>query len=532
MNMKTKLNFWIQIGAIALVFGSCKKDDIGTLNIVNFIDTSASTLKNATNIYMGAAVTIGFMKTNPTYAAIAKTQFDGITFGNELKNSSIVSNNGVFNYATADEFLNIATAAGLSVYGHTLAWHSQQAAGYYKSYAGIMLPTPSATELLVNGGFEAGSGSSFANWSAYNGGTSFSSGTGSNVRTGARSLQVVVAASGAQYTVQLASDLMPTTIGTNYLVTWYIKAATSGGSMRLSTGPTAQYQGDQTGIGTSFTQLNYTFTAKDTQTRILFDIGQTANTYWIDDVSVKEMVAAPMGGQVSTKVDQALGNFITQTVTHYKGKIKAWDVINEMFADDGNIRNNNNTVTTPSDVFVWSNYLGRDYGVKAFGYAAAADSAATLFINDYNLESQPAKLDSLIAYVKEIKARGAKVDGIGTQMHISWNSNYARIDAMFQKLAATGLKVRISELDVRVNPDNKAGFLETALFDGYQADTYKYVVQSYRKNVPAAQQFGITIWGIGDLDSWLYNAGSDFPLMFDVNYAKKPAFTAVLQALK
>jgi len=364
------------------------------------------------------------------------------------------------------------------------------------------------------------------------GASSFSSGTGANVRTGTRSLQVAVTTAGAQYTVQLASDLIPTTIGKSYVVTWYIKAATNGGSMRLSTQPTAQYQSDQTGLGTSFTQLSYTFTAKDAQTRILFDMGQTVNTYWIDDVSVKEVVTAPTNSQVAVKVDQALNDFITTTVTRYKGRIKAWDVINELFADDGNIRNNTNTSTTASDVFVWSNYLGRDYGLKAFGYAAAADPNALLFINDYNLESSTSKLDSLIAYVKEIKAKGAKVDGIGTQMHINWNSSYAKIDAMFQKLAATGLKIRISELDVRMNPDKKTGFTNSALFQGYQADMYSYVIQSYRKYIPAAQQFGITIWGIGDADSWLYANGTDYPLIYDVNYAKKPAYAAVLQALK
>ncbi|HEX8313714.1 MAG TPA: endo-1,4-beta-xylanase, partial [Flavisolibacter sp.] len=307
------------------------------------------------------------------------------------------------------------------------------------------------------------------------------------------------------------------------------------GSIRLSTGPTSsQFQGDQT-IGTAWQLVSWTITANLASTTFLFDMGQEANTYYIDDVSVKEVVTTPSGAQVAAKLDTALGNYITTTVTRYKGKIKAWDVVNEMFADNGNIRNNSNTANTAADVLVWSNYLGRDFGLKAFNYAKAADPEALLFINDYNLESQPAKLDSLIAYVKEIIARGAKVDGIGTQMHINYDS-YAGIDAMFQKMAATGLKVKITELDVRINANAFFSATRTVTPDYYsfQAKMYNYVVESYLRNVPAAQRYGITVWGVGDGDSWrgVPQGVYDFPLLWDADYKKKAAYTGFLQGLK
>jgi endo-1,4-beta-xylanase len=166
-------------------------------------------------------------------------------------------------------------------------------------------------------------------------------------------------------------------------------------------------------------------------------MGQAANTYYIDDASVKQVIAAPSDAEIAVKLDSALYNFITNTVTRYKGVVKAWDVINELFADNGTLRNNSNTSTTGSDVLEWSNYLGNNYALHAFQYAQAADPNALLFINDYSLESHSFKLDSLISYVKFLKANGAKADGICTQMHIAW-STYAGIDAMFQKLAATG----------------------------------------------------------------------------------------------
>ncbi|MDB5208155.1 MAG: endo,4-beta-xylanase [Flavisolibacter sp.] len=517
---------------------SCKKIDMGAKEQFAFdANASGGTLKDATDIQIGTAVQLSKMKTNPTYAALVKAEFDNITFENELKNSSIVSNNGTFNYANADELLNIATAAGLGVYGHTLAWHNQQAAGYYKSYAGIT--AAAAAELLLNGGFESGGASNFTNWSTFNaanGATLLPGSGGNEVRTGTRSLKVVnpVPHPGQQFQVQLASDLFNTEIGKQYIVSYWVKAASAGGTIRLSTGPTAQYQGDQN-IPTTFSQISWTITANSTQTRILFDMGLAANTYYIDDASVKEVVIAPSGGQVAAKLDTALGNYITTIVTRYKGKIKAWDVVNEMFADNGEIRNNSNTANTASDVLVWSNYLGRDFGLKAFNYAKAADPDALLFINDYNLESQPAKLDSLIKYVNEIKAKGAKVDGIGTQMHISYDS-YAGIDAMFQKLAATGLKVKISELDVRVNVNGffSATRMVTPDYYNFQAKMYQYVVQSYYKNVPAAQRYGITVWGVSDADSWkgVPQGVYDFPLLWDADYKKKAAYDGFLKGLK
>src|SRR5690606_9753999 len=120
----------------------------------------------------------------------------------------------------------------------------------------------------------------------------------------------------------------------------------------------------------------------------------------------------------------------------YKNVVHAWDVVNELFTDNGSIRNNTNTTTTASDVFVWSNYMD-NYALKSFEYAEAADPNVILYINDYGLESSTAKLDSLIDYTANLIAQGAKVDGIGTQMHVSWNTSYNGIDQMFQKLAAT-----------------------------------------------------------------------------------------------
>lgn len=530
--MKLTIKNWLPLAVVVALSAACTKmRDTGITNGGNFTDTT-SALKDASDITLGVGIDYNPMLTDAKYSSLVKGNFDAVTFGYQMKHGAIVKDNGTLDFTSADAL--VAAVGSMDIYGHTLGWHQNQNATYLKNYAGITLPA--ATELLPNNDFEAGSSSAFNNWSTYNaqnGATVSVTTAASEIHGGTRAMKVVnpVANTGNQWKVQVAGDLFNTTVGKTYLISYWVKAAAAGGSIRISTGTTAQYQGDQT-IGVTWQQITWTITAKDAQTRILFDMGQVADTYYIDDASVKEVIVAPSGAQVADKLDTALKTFITGTVTHFKSKVHAWDVINELFADDGNIRNNNNTTTTGSDVLVWSNYMGRDYALKAFTYAHNTDPAALLFINDYALENKTAKIDSLIAFVAELKSKGAQVDGIGTQMHVSWNSTYDGIDNMMKKLAATGLKIRISELDVKINPTSKVGFMFTTLQADYQAAMYQYVIKSYLTYVPAAQRYGITIWGINDSNSWLYNNGTDYPLLFNSDYSKKPAYAAVLQTLK
>ncbi|MGC8751774.1 endo-1,4-beta-xylanase [Hydrotalea sp.] len=520
----------------------CKKMEVGIMNTGNYTDTSTYIKDAATadGFPFGLAIDYAPMMNNPVYSGTVAREATSVTFTYQMKHGAIVQNDGSLNYTNTDALVNKCVSAGLQIYGHTLGWHQNQNATYLKNYAGITIPA--ATELLANPGFELGAATTFSNWSTYNaanGATISVTTTPSQVHSGTRAMMVVnpVANPGSQWKVQVASDLFNTVVGQQYTISYWVYAASTGGSIRLSTqtsgGGSAQYQADQN-IGTSWQLVTWTITANSTQTRILFDMGQAANTYYIDDASVKQVVTAPSGSQIAVKLDSALYNFITNTVTRYKGVVKAWDVINELFADNGTLRNNSNTTTTGSDVLVWSNYMGNTYALHAFQYAQAADPDALLFINDYSLESNSVKLDSLISYVKFLKANGAKVDGIGTQMHIAWNITYAGIDAMFQKLAATGLLIRISELDIRINPNDKTGFTPNQLFYGYQADMYNYVVNSYLKYIPKAQRYGITVWGVDDPESWIVTTQNkvDYPLLFNANFGKKPAYTGMLNALK
>jgi endo-1,4-beta-xylanase len=265
-----------------------------------------------------------------------------------------------------------------------------------------------------------------------------------------------------------------------------------------------------------------------------------AGVYVIDNVTVVDPTTGsyvpPTKAQTAAVIDTALKTFVTTTVKHYKGKIKVWDVVNEPMADgNGALRDSTNYTIPAANIgsqFLWANYLGRSFALKAIQYAKAADASALLFINEYNLEYN-FKLDSLIGYVKELRAKGAQIDGIGTQMHINLQTTQASIDNEFVKLAATGLMVRVSELDVTMNSSKGASFNPTASQLVSQATMYKYVVQSYLKNVPKAQRFGITVWGLTDNESWLNTPSvPDYPLLFNQNLSKKVAYYSFLEALK
>lgn len=501
------------------------------------VDT-AGPLKAAASFPIGIAIDYNLFKNNASYKNVVTREADQVTFGYEMKHGAIVKNDGSFDYSRADELLNLATAAGLQVYGHTLVWHQNQNGNYLRSLT-VDAGSTGSTNLLSGGDFEVGTGTSgtgstlFTGWNVLVGGNasgSFEAVAGNN---STRALQATVTTPGTNaYDMQAIGPNWTATVGSQYKVSVDVKASVANGKVRLVNQNSVYQQSDITPT-TSWATYTWTLTAQETSPSLRLNF-PSAGVYIVDNIKINEVTsggALPLE-QAAANIDTAMSRFIRSTVTHYAGKVKAWDVVNEAINDGtGTIRNSGNET---SDAFYWAKYLGRDYALKAFNYAKAADPSALLFINDYNLESDSRKLDSLIAYVNELKSKGAKIDGIGTQMHISINTSQTGIDNMFVKLAATGLKIRVSELDIRMNPNNIAGFTPTTQSLNDQAAMYKYVVQSFIKNVPAAQRYDITVWGVADTDSWIVTTQNktDFPLLFDANYAKKPAYASFLQALK
>ncbi len=188
-------------------------------------------------------------------------------------------------------------------------------------------------------------------------------------------------------------------------------------------------------------------------------------------------------------------------------------------------------------------YFVPDYPVKAFQFARKYLPAETkLFYNDYNLESSDSKRAAAIQFVKDIDAANgsAIVDGIGTQMHVSFSPTddaeenatkiaelRARVDKMFQELAATGKLVRVTELDIVVGTGSPSAAQYKA-----QSDAYKTIFESYFENVPEAQQSGITIWSLTDAeDEHEYWLSGQKPNLWDESFKRKWAYKGVCDAL-
>lgn len=212
---------------------------------------------------------------------------------------------------------------------------------------------------------------------------------------------------------------------------------------------------------------------------------------------------------------------IQTIISHFKGKVAAWDVVNEAFTEDGTLRNT-----------IWLQKIGPSYIEKAFIYAKETDNNVLLFYNDFNLEFNPTKLNTVISYFNSLRNRGVKVDGIGLQMHISIQyPELSQIAKALKNTASNNYKIHLSELDISVNPTGKGVDLNSDIFIR-QANLLKSIVKLYDE-LPKEYQYGITFWGVSDANSWIRNFYKriDYPLLFDENYQPKPAYCYLKQAL-
>jgi len=220
-----------------------------------------------------------------------------------------------------------------------------------------------------------------------------------------------------------------------------------------------------------------------------------------------------------------LKNHVQSIVTHFKGKVVSWDVVNEALADDGEGTVGNGLRST-----VFSQKMGLNFIDQAFINARAADANVDLFYNDYNTEANGQKTRNLVALVDGMRSRGVPFTGVGFQMHVSidWPSIGA-IEASMKAIADRGLKVKISELDVGMRNAYSSLTAEAA---ARQKQRYHDIVAAYMRVVPPAQRAGITVWGVWDTDSWINQPGKpDWPLLFDANFQPKPAMQGFKDAL-
>ena len=529
---------------IIVLLHSCKKEEMAVITPVTPVvtlseyDPSTTTgfLKDATDISLGVAITAEeYTKNGANYASIIKSEFDNVTFGYQMKHGAIVKNTGALDFTRCDELVNLA---GMPIFGHVLAWHQNNNGDYLRSLATGSASNATAPNLINNGDFEQGTGNTFTGWTNLVGGTAEGSYTAETTDTepntnSKRALKVTVTKAGTNaYDIQSLGPNFTAVAGKQYRVSASIKSLTGKGQLKLVLQNSAYLENQLTFSTNTWATYVWNVTLNETNPTIKLHFNGEG-TYLIDNISVEDvsLLTPPTNAEITKKVDAALKTWVQGNVGHYKDKIKAWDAINEVFTDGTPILR---TGSSTGDTYYWAQYLGRGYIAKTFRYAHEVNPDCDLFVNDYNLESNAAKLDSTLGLIKELQAQNVPVTGIGAQMHMSINTPQVGIITMFQKMAATGLKVRISELDISINPSNATGFVPTKALYEVQAAMFNFVVKSYIQYVPLAQRFGITVWGVSDKDSWITPTFNrpDYPLMWDNNFTKKPAFVGFWKGFK
>jgi endo-1,4-beta-xylanase len=219
---------------------------------------------------------------------------------------------------------------------------------------------------------------------------------------------------------------------------------------------------------------------------------------------------------------QAMEKHIRETVGRYRGKVCAWDVVNEAVDDSEGLRKT-----------IFLDKLGEGYIADAYRLAHEADPDALLFYNDYQAEAMggrwKVKSDRVYELVKKLLADGVPIHGVGLQMHLeAWDCpDPEDIAANVRRLAALGMKVSISEMDVRITEKKLRGTLPERL--EIQRRIYHDVIAAC---IREKEFISITFWGFTDAHSWIdLFFGPDDPLLFDTNYQPKPAYWGVMDAL-
>jgi endo-1,4-beta-xylanase len=225
-------------------------------------------------------------------------------------------------------------------------------------------------------------------------------------------------------------------------------------------------------------------------------------------------------------VRKAMVDHITGVMSHYKGNVTVWDVVNEAWLTTGSTGDGNPMIRDS----VFSRALGPSFIDQAFIAARQADAGALLVYNEFANEGLSDKSTAVYNMLKDMKARGIPIDGVGLQMHIGINTapTAADVATNLQRLADLGLKIFISEMDV----NGCAGYS----LDQERTQYHDIVATCVAQPACAA----VTVWGIVDKYSWLNSTTSagcatgqlPLPLLWDDNFGKKSAYSGVLDALR
>ena len=518
------------------------------------------------NFKLGAGTDVGnYVKTNSTVQKLINANFTETVAGNEMKMASCVDGNGNMNFTTVKNYVNTATKAGINVYGHTLAWHSQQPKGWLLKLLADK-PDPSAGEewtVVANKDFRSEQGVGWkANETTYGFTISFDKTNGLKATT----------TKSYSWEVQfVAWDNIPLETSKTYKMTFAIKGSKSGkidgrlGSWSVN-GPTFSIP-----FTAEWQEVSVDIKPELESSFMLLHVPNYIGDVYIKSIKFegnKNTKTIPQTAQeMHDTLVYAMDKWIKGMMEACDGKVKAWDLVNEAISGGGNDGQGNYllqhseaynpngnpdaTWDVGGDAFFWQDYMGDlEYVRQACRLARKyGPEDIKLFINDYNLESDwddNKKVKSLVNWIKKWEADGVtKIDGIGTQMHISCyenanlqNSNKQHITKMFQIIAQSGKLCRVSEMDMGyVRGSNKwvDGLKTNQVTEAEHkkmADFYEWIIKEYFRIIPPEQQWGICQWCVTDAPDTQSMWRRNEPVgIWDLQYYRKHAYAGFVRGL-
>ena len=515
------------------------------------------------NFKLGAGTTVNDYLNNSTYRAMINSNFTETVAGNAMKMASCVDANGNMNFNTVKSYVNNATTAGLNVYGHTLAWHSQQPKGWLLKLLADK-PDPEAGEIFAEVAAKDFRTTQNVGWKANE------SENGYSMKFDATNGLKVTTTASKPWEVQFVAweNIILETTKT-YKMIMTVKGSKSG---KLD-GRLGDWNG---GANVTF---NFTSEWSDVEISVkptmegsflLLHVPNYIGDVYIKSIRIEGNKPAKLIPQTAQEMHDtlvyAMDKWIKGMMNACGGKVKAWDLVNEAISGGGDDGNGNYTLQhsakySPSgnpdatwdvggDAFYWQDYMGDlEYVRQACRLARKyGPQDVVLFINDYNLESDwdnNKKVKSLVAWIKKWEADGVtKIDGIGTQMHISCfeneniqNSIKSHITTMFTVMASSGKLCRVSELDMGYvrGSDRWGSAIQTSQLTEAEhkkmADFYEWIIKEYLRIIPPSQQWGICQWCTTDAPSgggW--RAGEPVGI-WDANYYRKHAYAGFVRGL-
>ena len=511
------------------------------------------------NFKLGAGTTVNEYLNKPVYRNMINKNFSETVAGNAMKMASCVDNNGNMNFNTVRNYVNTATEAGLSVYGHTLAWHAQQPKGWLLRLMADK-PDPKGGEEYVVIASKDFRTQKNVGWhsdeSTYGYSLSYDATNGLKIHCTKKNTN--------SWDVQfLAMENINAEIGKTYKVTMTVKG-TKDGRLHSKLGDWGNGEYPDVPFTTEWQDVTIEYKAIVANNFYMLQCGDFVGDIFVKNIKIEGFAGKTIPQTAQERHDTlvyAMDKWIKGMMNACGGKVKAFDLVNEAISGGGNDGQGNyelqhsegyksGTWDVGGDAFYWQDYMGDlEYVRQACRLARKyGPEDIKLFINDYNLESDwddNKKVKSLVNWIKKWEADGVtKIDGIGTQMHISCYENAniqnnikKHITKMFEVIAKSGKLCRVSEMDMGyVRGSNRWGSsIKTSQLTEAEhkkmADFYEWIIKEYLRIIPPAQQWGICQWCTTDSPSNSGWRGGEPVGIWDQNLYRKHAYAGFVRGL-